>query len=898
MTRSRDVERAPRGAELILRLSLPRGEAGDSIRGDLLEEFRGMPKGAAARRWFRSQVLGFAWRAALYKPVRLARTASRPVPGPGSYPRPERASMLDSLCYDLRLSMRSLAKAPAFSGLAVLLLALGIGVTTAIFSVVDGVLVAPLPYERADRLVRIGLGHLERDGEAFSRQDFADLEAGVRSFESVAGYFFRSGQTVSNLSGEGTPEALQRAAVSSRFFETLGQGAAIGRTVRVEDFDSGNDRVVVLSHDLWRGRFGSDESVVGKTLSLGGEPYEVIGVMPAAFQYPAPDVDIWLPLSRITERMVPSFRELRWIEAFGRLEEGVSIEAAHAEVGGLFNSLAEAHPDTNDGWTRASLTPLRETLLGNVEPALLVLFCATALVLLTACANVANLVLARPTGRGLELAVRLSLGSDRRRLTRQLLGESVLLALVGGFFGLLLAVLGVRILVAMSAGLIPRADAIEPDLRLVGFAIAAAIVSGLLFGLVHALAALRDEPAILLRRSSVSAMGGRRQGLRGLLVTGEVALATMLVLGSGLMLRSFSNLAGADPGFESERIMTLSLKASRDLRPKDTPTAVYHQRLLDAVTAVPGVQSVGGSKAAPLAGEGEPFVFSLGSDEAERQVVRPAGGAHIVTPGYFETLGIRVLEGRAAHARDTASSLLVNRSLARQLWPGRSAVGEVLLDGDEPYTVLGVVEDVRHLGIAEQPRPALYVLGHAFPRSALTLYVRTHGPPLELAEEVRGAIWSVNAHQPVSSPTLLDVAVRDDIAQSRFFATLLALFAALALALATLGIYGVVSYSVGLRRRELGLRMALGAGRGDVLGMVVAQSMKQSLSGLALGLVAAAALGRALTSQLYGVSPTDLSTFVAVAALLASVALAACALPARRGVKVSPVVALKGLAPH
>lgn len=523
--------------------------------------------------------------------------------------------------------------------------------------------------------------------------------------------------------------------------------------------------------------------------------------------------------------------------------------------------------------------------------ALWVLLGATGLVLLIACANVGNLLLARATGRGREIAVRISMGAKRGRLIRQLLTESLVLALVGGAAGLVLAVWGVDVLVAMSAGTIPEAEQIRFDGRLAGFALGVTALTGMVFGLFPVWQAARIQPQIMLKDGAAS--GTRRKfGLQSALVVAEMTLAVMLVSGAGLMIKSFWQLTRVDPGFETQNVLTVDLRVSMDeLTSEEVP--YRQQEYIDAVAALPGVIAVGGSKTAPLEGGGEPYVFRYVDDAGESRRADPASGLYMITPGYFEALGIPIVGGRN-FTLDDERHVILNEAMARQLWGRVDVVGERMSLGSmEDIEVIGVVGDVRNDGIAQEVRSAMYALPYAFPRTAVTLYVRTSNDPLAAAGDVRQAVWSVDPNQPLGDFATLGQVVSSNVAVPKFYTTLLLVFAGVALALAGLGIYGVISYSVGQRTNEMGLRMALGAGRGSLLRLVMGRSMALSLGGLALGLVGALALSRVLSSQLYGVSPTDPGTFALVAATLAGVSFVAGYVPAFRATRIDPVRALR-----
>ena len=860
---------------------LPPGPVRDGLLGDLDELYaervrRGV---GSADLWYARQLLSAAVH---YSPRRLrARRARGMVVG-----------RMEELARDLGYAFRMLRRRPGFTAVIMLTLALGIGANTAIFSVVDAVLLQPLPYAEPDRLVRVVPQH-RGDGEvtagAFSREDFADLSGDDVAYESMAAY--TEGARV--LTGVGEPQELEAAYVSSDFFRALGVEATLGRTLGGEENVPGADRAVVLSHGFWRSRFGSDTGVLGVTVTLDGEPFTIVGVMPPSFDFPSLATSLWVPISLLGCDNVPCGRSSRWMTVVARLAPGATLETARTATDIVLERLERAYPETNEGWSTATVVPLRESIVGDVRPALLVLLGAVALVLLIACANVANLLLARGATRSREFALRAALGAGRSRVVRQLLTESVALALVGGALGFLLAFGVVDAVVTLSAGSIPRSYEIRPDFRVAGFALAASVMTGVLFGLFPSITASR-----ITIRDSLNAGGrsgaetGPRRGRRSLLVVLETALAVVLLTGAGLLIRTFWNLTRTDTGFRAENVLSLSLDMSADVMGGDRRNA-YRREIIQRIENLPGVLAVGGSKDVPLHGVSEWYSFSL---PGRSDVPAFAPETHIVTGDYFSALGIPLLEGRVftdADEVDERLLLIVNQTLARQYWPDRDPVGEALmLFGNNEVRIVGVVGDVRYNAIVQAPRPAVYVLPHFGGRRSMTLYVRTASDPLPMANAFRQAIWEVNPDQPVSVSTMRQV-VSATVAEPRFLTVLLGSFAVLAVVLAALGVYGVTAYDVSRRTYEVGVRMALGARAGNVLRLIVAQGLAPVLAGLAIGLIAARALTRVLSSLLYGVDATDPMTFASVALLLGAVALLAVYVPARRAARVDPILALR-----
>ena len=804
---------------------------------------------------------------------------------------------MDTVLQDLRYAVRTLRKSPGFTAVAVLTLALGIGATSAIFSVVDSVLLRPLNFSEPERLVRVfhdaPEGGFAVTRGAFSPPDFEDLKDNSSVYQRLAAYYFIPGQSNSSLIGASEPEEVGTAFVSAEFFPLFGIPAELGRVPTAEESVAGADGVAVLSSDFWQRRFAADPGVIGRTVILDGEPFTIVGVMPSSFAFPSREAKVWVPLSLIGDDDIPRERGLRWMEAVGRLAAEATPASATAETTAVLRRLEAEYPETNDGWGSATVMTLQESLVGDVRPALLVLLGAVAFVLLIACANLANLLLAHGSSRGRELAVRVALGAGRGRVIRQLLTESVVLALVGGAVGLALAFLGLDTLVALSAGIIPRPEQINLDARIVGFAFLASIFTGVVFGLIPSLSASKTNVQDSLNEGSRgTTVGPRNQTFRAFLVVAQTALAVVLLIGAGLLIRSFWNLTHVDPGFAGDNVLSVSISTPPGVLESDRRDE-YRRDIIRRIETIPGVVAVGGSKTVPLRGGGEPYAFSL---PGHADPITPESGVLIVTPGYFRALGIPLLQGRGftmADETDGAPVLVVNQAMARRYLPGKNPIGETLRFGNSEFRIVGMVGDVRNEGIARGPSPAVYLLTSRLPRSSMKLFIRTESDSLRVAADVRRAIWQVNPNQPVSDITTMQQVISETVARPRFFTLLLGGFAALAVVMAALGVYAVIAYSVSRRGYEIGIRMALGARAGDVLRLVIFQGIAPALAGLGVGLAAALLLTRVLSSLLYDVGAADPATFAGVALMLVSVSVLASYLPARRAARVDPMSALR-----
>ncbi|MBV9927382.1 MAG: ABC transporter permease [Acidobacteria bacterium] len=811
---------------------------------------------------------------------------------------PRRFGMLGDFGHDLRYGVRTLWKNKSFTAVAVVALALGIGANSAIFSVVNTVLLRPLPYKEPERLVMVWEDNSKigypRDTPAPA--NYADWRDQNQVFEGMAATADQS----FNLTGAGEPERFDGKRVSANFFSLLGVEPQLGRGFMPEEDLNGANRVVVLSHGLWQRRFGSDAGLLGKTVTLNGEPYTVVGVMPQGFQFLNEDVGMWVPIAFTPQQA--NNRNSHYLKVVARLRPGVTVERAQAEMSTIATRLQQQYPDANTD-LGAGVVSLHEEVVGDIRPALLVLLGAVGFVLLVACANVANLLLARAAVRQKEIALRTALGASRLRIVRQFLTESVLLAAVGGLVGLLLSVWGVTLLRSFIPENISQVKAISVDARVLGFTVLVTLLTGLVFGLAPALQASRFNLNETLKeggRDAAAARGGNR--IRGLLVVAEVAVSLVLLVGAGLLINSFMRLRNVDPGFRTENLLTMGVVLPQQKYPDAARRAAFYTDMIRRVEALPGVRSAAVTNWIPLVSQGDSIGVTIEGQPA------PTGKPHIivtrvVSPHYFDAMGIQLLQGRGfEEGRDRVDSpcvVVVSEAVARKYWPNESPLGKRLAPGTveteaDWCQVVGLVRDVRQFELAAESKPLMYLsYGQAGFFAPRHLVVKTEGDPLALAGTVRKTVWEVDRDQPVSNIRTMEDVLAESIARQRFSTLLLGVFAGVALVLAAVGIYGVMSYSMAQRTREIGIRMALGASKWHVLKLAVGQGLKLVAVGVGLGLAGAFALTRLMSSLLYGVSATDPATLVTISLVLVAVALLASYLPARRAAKVDPLIALR-----
>ncbi len=807
--------------------------------------------------------------------------------------RKRRSEPITSTVQDIRYAFRSLVKNPGFASIAVLTLALGIGANTAIFSVVHGVLLRPLPYENPERLIQIR--EVTPRGFPFtaSPPNFWSFKEETTLLQDVVAVGL--GDASLTLTGSGEPERIPGVRVSSGFFELLGISLPHGRTFRPEEDISGAVPVVILDHGFWQRRFGGDSDVLGRTLTLNGVPRTVVGVTPPGFSFGAQAFDLWTPFEFSPRDL--SGRGRHYLRLLGRLEPEVEVDAATQELQAIAARLAAAYPETNTGWG-ATAAPLLEQTVGGVRTPLLVLLGAVGFVLLVACANVANLLLARVEGRSRELAVRTALGAGRGRLLRLLLTESVLLSLVGGVAGLGLTYVGVQLLVVGFGSELPRANEVNIDGTVLAFTTLVTLLVGILVGSIPAWQGFRKDLLSALQEGGRGALAGlRRRRIRSTIVVAEVALSLVLVAGAGLMLKSFWRLTHVESGFDHRQLLSGHISLPHSKYETDQQRATFFANFVNVVEGLPGVESVAAITGIPFVG-GRVTTVSV-PDRPDEQI-RPISRRRITT-GYFRTMGIPLLEGRDVRDSDTPEAshvLVVNEAFARRVFPGKRALGKYINwggpSGPENIEIVGVVGDVKQYGLDEGVFPTMYLpYAQIYVSETMSFVVRSTRDPSDLASAVRRAVAALDPDLPLYDVATMEQRIADSVTSERYATLLIGIFATAALILAAIGIYGVMSYTVRQRTQEMGLRIALGAGHGEVLGLVVRQGMKLALIGLSLGIAGAVGLGRVLNSLLFEVNARDPWTLVSVAVLVTVVAAVACYLPARHAARVDPAEALR-----
>jgi putative ABC transport system permease protein len=800
---------------------------------------------------------------------------------------------MTTILQDARYAGRLLIKSPVFSLIAVLTLALGIGANTAIFSVVNALLLRPLPYPDAGKLVMVWQDLRARGGPATewaTPGDFVDWRDSRSIFANTAA--MQGWQPT--LTGVAEPEPLVGEQVTGEYFDVLGVRPQLGRAFRPEEDVPNAPRVVILSHGLWQRRFGGDRTLVGRRITLGGEPHEIVGIMPEGFR-PAviSQAQLWRPRRLNTAN--PS-RGAVILRVVARLREGVTLDQARHSAEWLSAQLAVAHPDTNKG-ARLNIVALQEQIVGNIRPGLLVLLGAVGFVLLIACVNIANLLLARASGRGREIAVRMALGAMRGRVVRQLLTESLILAAIGGALGLVIGVWGVSMLIALAPDGAPRLDEIGLDGTVLAFAVALTVATGLIFGLVPALQVSRPELTPALREGGRGTAGPGSQRARRALIVAEVALALMLLVGSGLLLRTFLRIQAVDLGFNPENVLVGSIVPPQVKYRNDDERRVLYDRLLERASALPGLKAAALGSVLPLGGDSDMTIFIEGRPLPRTSSEALATWYRLVSADYLQAMDISLRSGRMFKSGEQAPILVINETGARRFWPGEDPIGKrVRFDQDEKapwFTVIGVCEDVKMRGARGEARTEVYIPYWQMPEPGMNIVLKAAADPARLAGPLRQAVREVDPDLPVSTLMPMSQIVSDSIDEPRFVAFLVSVFATLALLLSAIGIYGVMSYAVAQRTSEIGVRMALGAGRHEVFGLIVGDGLKLAAIGIGIGLVASVALARSISTLLFGVATYDPLTFAAMTATLLAVAVLASIIPAQRATRVDPIVALR-----
>jgi putative ABC transport system permease protein len=820
---------------------------------------------------------------------------------------------METLLKDLQYAFRVLAKRPGFTAVAVVALALGIGANTAIFSVVNSVLLNPLPFEESERLMVVRQTNLARGmpDMGVSLPDFRAWRESNQVFEHMTALATSS----FNISEATEPERVMGATVTSEFFSVLKSPPAVGRAFTAQEEVYGHHYVAVLSHALWQRRFGAAAKLDGQTVMLNGERYAVIGVMPRDFQFPDPQVELWTPLS-LPDDSSYNTRGNFWLNVVARLKPNNTEEQARADIAAIAHRLEQDHPEL--GGIGTAVLSLREEVVGSVETPLIILLVAVGFVLLIACANVANLMLARATARQKEFAVRTALGATRRRLIRQLLTESLTVGLAGGAAGLLLAFWGVDALTGFGPEDLPRISEIGVDRNALLFTLAVSVLTGIIFGLVPAIHASRPDLNDALKEGGRATGASAHSRVRSLLVVAEIALALVLLIGAGLMINSLLRLQNVNPGFNPQNVLTMLVALPDSKYSADRPdlTTAFFGQLSERVGALSGVESVGLTTSLPFTNTSWGKLFSITGRAAPATLEEiPAVQYRQVSAGYFETMQIPIVKGRLFDRSDDAESApvaIINETLAKRFWPDANPIGETIILGPPEemippgilppgyrftrFKVVGIVGSVKHNGLTADTQAEVFtpnIQAGSELSNTMFLAARTTSNPLAFTNAIRNIVYSLDRDQPVARVATMETLLADSMARSRFITLLLGVFAAVAMILAGVGVYGVMSYTVAQRTHEIGVRMALGASSGDVLRLVARQGLVLALAGVAIGLAASLLLTQYLSSQLYGVSATDPVTFAAISLLLVGVALVACALPARRATRVDPMVALR-----
>jgi putative ABC transport system permease protein len=808
-----------------------------------------------------------------------------------------RRNVMRDFLQDLRYGLRMLVKNPGFTAVAIVALALGIGANTAIFSVVNTVLLRPLPYKDPERLMMVfedsrAHGYPRDNPTTANFIDWRDQNQVFESMAAIAGGSW-------NLTGYGDPERLVGYRVSASLFPMLGVSPQLGRWFTTEEDQAGASPAVIISHRLWQRRFGGDPNIVGKPLTLSGRSVTVVGIMPAGFRIDSEAEELWVPIAFTQEEQ--QNRSAHYLYVMARLKPGVTLSQAQAEMSTIAARLQQQYPQTNTN-VGSEVVPMHEHVVGDIRPALLIFLGAVGLVLLIACVNVANLLLARAAVRQREIALRVALGASRWRLIRQFLTESVLLGLLGGAVGLLLAFAGLKLLTAIIPPDIPQVTTVSMDPRVLGFTILISLLTGLIFGLAPAIQSSSFNPNETLKEGGRGSEAGRGNRIRAGLIVSEVAISLVLLIGAGLLINSFLRLRNVDPGFRSDNLLTMRVSLPASKYNDMAKRAAFYTEINRRLENVPGVESSAVITNLPLYPQSNSDNISIEGRPDPPPNQQPIINVRVSSPKYFETMGIPLLSGRQLTDQDTDNTpnvTVISETMARLYWPGENPIGKRIAFGrperDEDWIqIVGIAGDVRQSDLISEIKPQMYVsyhqLGFFVPRD---LVVKTDVEPMSMAATVRKTIWEIDKDQPVSNVRTMDQIASASMARQRFSMTLFAIFAGVALLLAAVGIYGVMSYSVAQRRGEFGIRMALGAQKRDVLKLTIGKALKLVLLGVVFGLAGAFALTRLMASLLFGVGATDPTTFAAITLVLVGVGLLASYIPARRATKVDPIVALR-----
>jgi putative ABC transport system permease protein len=801
--------------------------------------------------------------------------------------------MIGNLMQDVRYAVRTFTKQPGFVAVAVLTLALGIGANSAIFSVIYGVLLKPLALKEPERVVKLWESMANGFQGSVSFPNLKDWREQNSLFSQLAAFQFAN---VSLQAGD-SPERVRAATVTAEFFEVMGTPPQLGRVIAAGEDQAGRARVVVLSHQLWQRSFAGDPGIIGRDIQLGGETFSVIGVMPASFRFPARTTELWIPLV-ILPQQAASRGNHAWL-VIGRLKDGVTLSQAQGQMNVIARRIEEQYPDQQTG-RGVLLIQLQEETVRNIRPALLMLLAAVGFVLLIACTNVANLLLARAAVRGREMAIRTALGAGRVRIIRQLLTESLILSACGGLFGLLFAYLGLNALLKLATGILPRAHEVTLDNRVLIFTMLLSLLTGIIFGLAPALHTSKIDLQSSLKEGGAAAGTQQRTWLRSLLVVFEVAAALILLIGASLLIKSFARLQQTDSGLQTENVLTMGLTLPNAKYPTAQASNTFHRQLLERVSGLPGVISTGIISKLPL----QDFGYN-GTVNIEGQPPLPAGQTifveyRAVSADYFRTFGIPLIAGRFVNERDqagTAPVVVVNQTFVKQLLNDQDALGKFVVLDNTKYQIVGVVGDVRQSGLTRTARPEMFWHYPQVPytdlRSSVSLVARTATEPTSVVAAIRREVQAIDPGQPIHNVKTMNEVVADSVADRRLNMLLLGVFAAVALVLALVGVYSVMSYQVAQHTREIGIRIALGAQTRDVLKLVLGQGLLLTLAGIAIGIGGAFALTRLMENLLYGVQATDTLVFSTVPLLLILIALLACCIPARRAARVDPLIALR-----